>query len=291
MMRSLAMGLFVTMLILLLSSCGKANRPASNQPPREFEGRKLVLFVGSASQPPTELAAQRFEEKTGAKLEVHFGGSGTMLAQMRLAEQGDIYFPGSSDYMELAKREGDVNPDSEVIVSYLIPAINVPKGNPNNVRSIEDLAKPGIRVAIARPDTVCVGLYAVELLETSGLASQVRPNIVTHTESCAKTAQIVALAQVDAVLGWRVFEYWEPDKIQTVLLPKDRVTRVGYIPAAIGANSREPQLARAFLEFLTSEQGQVIYRQWHYLTSVEETRQFTRDDAPVGGTWPLPEGW
>ena len=136
-----------------------------------------------------------------------------------------------------------------------------------------------------------MGLYAVELLEISGLASRVRPNIVTNTESCAGTAQIVALEQVDAVLGWRVFEYWEPDRIQTVLLPKDSVPRIGYIPAAIGANSREPQLARLFLDFLTSEERQAIYRQWHYLTTLDEARRFTRDDAPVGGEWPLPEGW
>ncbi|HRP64282.1 MAG TPA: substrate-binding domain-containing protein, partial [Phycisphaerales bacterium] len=164
----------------LMSGCGDrdAGSEVLHPYPREFEGRRLILFVGSASQPPTELAAATFEQQTGAKLEVHFGGSGEMLSRMKLIERGDIYFPGSSDYLELAKREGLIDPQTETIVAYLVPAINVPKGNPANIQRLEDLARPGVRVAIARPDTVCVGLYAVELLEKTGLAERVRPNIV-----------------------------------------------------------------------------------------------------------------
>jgi molybdate transport system substrate-binding protein len=46
-----------------------------------------------------------FEQRTGAKVILHFGGSGQMLAQLKLAQRGDLYFPGSSDYMELASFE------------------------------------------------------------------------------------------------------------------------------------------------------------------------------------------
>ncbi len=286
-----SLSLFHVLLMLLLAGCGDSERKSVNQSAREFEGRRLVLFVGSASQPPTELAVQRFAEKTGAKIEAHYGGSGEMLARMKLADQGDIYFPGSSDFIEIAKREGLIDPATEAIIAYLVPAINVPIDNPKGIATLEDLAKPGLRLAIARPDTVCVGLYAVEVLERAGLASQVRPNIVNNTESCAKTAQIVALGQVDAVLGWEVFEHWDPNKIKTIYLSKEQVPRIGFLPAAIGRKSKDTELAKAFLAFLTSPQGQAIYSQWNYLTSVEAARKHTMPDTPVGGEWPLPKGW
>lgn len=278
-------------LMLWISGCSDSSARSDAQPPRPFEGRTLVLFVGSASQPPTELAIATFEERTGAKLEAHFGGSGEMLARMKLAEQGDVYFPGSSDYIEIAKREGLIDPDTETIVAYLVPAINVPVDNPKGIATLEDLAKPGLRIAIARPDTVCVGLYAVEVLERAGLAEQVRPNIVSNTESCAKTAQIVAMGQVDAVVGWDVFEHWDPEKIKTIYLPKERVPRIGFLPAALGVHCKDVELAKAFLAFLTSAEGQAIFRQWNYLTSVEAARDYALPDTPVGGEWPLPEGW
>lgn len=259
--------------------------------PRAFEGRTLVVFVGSASQPPTAKAVARFMAETGARVEMHVGGSGEMLARMTLSSVGDIYFPGSSDYMEIAKREGLVDPATETIVACLVPAITVPSGNPAGIETLEDLARPGVRVAIARPDAVCVGLYAVEVLERAGLASAVRPNIVTYTESCAKTAQVVALGQVDAALGWEVFEHWDPQRIRTILLPPERVPRIGFLPAAITTTCRDHDLARAFLAFLVSEEGQAIYAAWKYLTTIEAARRLTRPDAPVGGEWRLPEGW
>lgn len=281
----------LVLLALALAACRQPEPAGEKATPRPFEGRTITLFVGSASQPPTELAAQRFMERTGAKLEIQFGGSGEMLSQMKLSQRGDVFFPGSSDYIEIAKRENLVDPSTETIIAYLVPAINVPKGNPAGIKSLEDLARPGLRLGIARPDTVCVGLYAVEVLERAGLSARVRPNIATTTESCAKTAQIVALGQVDAVIGWDVFQYWEPDKIETIHLQPGEVSRIGILPAAIGTHCRDRKLARAFLEFLTSPDGQAIFARWNYLTTPEAARKFARPDTPIGGEWPLPVGW
>lgn len=252
---------------------------------------ELELFVGSASKPATEEIAKLFEQKTGAKAVLHFGGSGKMLADMKLSQRGDLYFPGSSDYMELAKRQKLVLPETEARVVYLIPAINVPAGNPKGIRGLADLARPGVRLGVARPDTVCVGLYAVEVLERAALASRVKPNIITYAESCEKTADLVGLGTVDAVLGWRVFHYWRPDKIETVLLEPGQVPRIGYIPIAKSAFCKHHELATQFIELLLSDEGKEIFRAWHYLTSEAEARTFCAGDTPVGGEWQLPKDW
>ena len=250
----------------------------------------LELFVGSATKPATEEAARLFEEKYGVNVELHFGGSGSMLSQMKLTGKGDIYFPGSSDFMEKAKKEGLVLPDSERIVVYLIPAINVQKGNPKDIQSLSGLAAPGVTFAIARPETVCVGLYAAEILDRAGLSQSLRPKIATYAESCAKTASLVALQTVDAVIGWRVFQYWAPDEIETVYLEPDQLPRIGYVPIAVSGSSKQPALARQFIDFVTSEEGKAIYAEWHYLISEEEARQFA-PEATLGGEWELSEGW
>lgn len=132
----------------------------------------LLIFVGAASKPPTEEVIKLYEEKTGMKVEVVFSGSGYALSQMKLSKRGDIYFPGSSDYMEKAKRDGDVFPETEKIIVYLVPAINVQKGNPHNIQSLSDLTRPGLKVCIANPEGVCVGAYAVEILERTFSAEQ-----------------------------------------------------------------------------------------------------------------------
>ena len=85
----------------------------------------LLVFAGAASKPPAEEAARIFTQKEGIEVNITFGGSGFVLSQMKLARKGDVYFPGSSDFMEKAKKEKLVFPGTERIVAYLIPAINV----------------------------------------------------------------------------------------------------------------------------------------------------------------------
>jgi molybdate transport system substrate-binding protein len=251
----------------------------------------LEVFVGSASQPATEEAASRFEELTGIRSNLHFGGSGKMLSVMKLSGRGDLYFPGSSDFMDLAKREKLVLDEAERIVVYLIPAINVPAGNPKEIHSLQDLTRPGLKIGIARPDTVSTGLLAVEILEKNALSSEVRKNIKTYAPSIAKTVQLISLNVVDAILGLRVFKYWNPEKIETILLRPEQVPRIAYIPIAVSSFSKKREKAQLFIDFLISDEGRAIYRRWNYLVTEEEARGFALPGAPVGGTWDLPESW
>jgi molybdate transport system substrate-binding protein len=254
----------------------------------------LFIFAGAASKPPTEEAAKLFGQKTGISVRVTFGGSGFVLSQMKLSRKGDIYFPGSSDFMEKARREKLVFPETEKIIAYLIPAINVQKGNPQKIRSLQDLLKPGLRIAIADPESVCVGTYAVEVIEKNLSPAEqelFRKNLVTTVESCEKTANIISLKGVDAVLGWRVFEHWDPQRIETVFLKPQEVPRIGYIPAAVSTLSGDRALAERFVNFLISPEVKALFRRHGYLMSPEEAQKFTLPHTPIGGEYSLPDSW
>ncbi len=256
--------------------------------------KRMLIFAGAASKPATEEAVRVFQERHGIPTEVVFGGSGFVLSQMKLAKKGDLYFPGSSDFMEMAKREGLVFPESERILVYLIPAINVQKGNPKKIYALKDLTKVGLRVAIANPEMVCVGTYAVEIVEKNfGPVEKERfkKNLVNYTESCEKTATVISLKAVDAVLGWEVFQYWDPERIETIYLKPEEIPRIGYIPIAISKFAQDKVPAQKFIDFLLSSQGKSIFRKYHYLMDLQEAKRFTSPDTPVGGEYLLPNQW
>ena len=252
--------------------------------------RTLIAFVGSVSLPATKEAAQVFERATGIHVELHFGGSGSMLSQMILSRRGDLYFPGSPDYMAKAIERKAVNPDSVRDIAYLIPAINVPRANPKIVKGLEDLGRGGMRLAIANPHSVCVGLYAVEILEKNGLKKRIKPNIKTYVESCSKTAHVVALNNVDAAIGWRVFERWNPKRILTISLKPHEVPRIASIPIAISTYSRNHREAQQFIRFLESDAGKGIFGRWGYIVTEVEARRFA-PKARIGGRYQLPSDW
>jgi molybdate transport system substrate-binding protein len=254
----------------------------------------LLVYAGAASKPPTEEAAKLYEQKTGIKVELVFGGSGYMLSQMKLAKQGDIYFPGSSDYIEKAKREGAVYAESEKVIVYLVPSINVVKGNPLGVRTLQDLTRPGIRVAIANPEGVCVGAYAVEIIEKTFTAAQkaaFQSNLVNYTESCEKTATAISLKMADAVIGWSVFEHWDSLRIQTIKLPANQIPRIGYIPIAISKFTKNREAAQRFIDFMAGPEGRKIFARYKYFTSAKEAMDYVGANKPVGGEYAVPASW
>jgi len=255
---------------------------------------ELIVFAGAASKPPTEEVAKLFEKKTGIKVNLTFGGSGFVLSQMSLAKKGDIYFPGSSDFMEIAKKKGLVYPETERYVVYLVPAINVQKGNPKNIKTLKDLTKEGIKVAIANPEGVCVGLYAVEIIEKNLTPQEkmaLKKNLVNYTESCEKTATAISLKAVDAVIGWRVFQYWDPQRIETIPLKRSEVKRIGYIPIAISRFTVKKDLAQKFIDFILSNEGKDIFRKYHYFMTQDEASSWIGEKKPVGGEYKIPLEW
>lgn len=252
--------------------------------------KRIAAFCGSASKPAMEQAAKAFEKERGIRVDLHFSGSGTMLSQMKMAHRGDLYIPGTPDYMLKAEREGVVDPKTVKIIAYLVMSIDVQRGNPKNIRTLSDLAGPGIRVGIGNPEAVCVGLYAVEVLEQNGLLKQVQKNIVTNAPSCSATAALLVMKKVDAIMGWRVFSKWRPDKIDAVFLKPDEVPRLAYIPAAISTYSNDKENAQKFIDFLTSPEGQKIFARWGYIATEKEARKFA-PRAEIGGEYHLPEAY
>jgi molybdate transport system substrate-binding protein len=253
--------------------------------------RSIEVMIGSAAEPPMKEICALFERTTGIKVLAHYGGSGALLAQIEVARRGDVYFPGSSDFMDKAVAKKVVRPQDPSVVVYLVPAITVQKGNPKGIHSLKDLARPDVRVGIGRPEAVCVGLYGVQVLESQGLLEAVRPHIVTEAESCEKTATIVSLGLVDASLGWRDFGNWDPARLETVLLPPAQVPRIATMTAASTIYAKDVSAAGKFVAFLTGDKARAIFRKWGYLPTLEEARKYATPETPVGGSVPLPKAW
>lgn len=260
-----------------------------------FGEERILFMAGAAAQPVVEPLARAFEAKTGVRVDVNIGGSGMLLSQIKLSKKGDVYFPGSIDFIEQAKKDGQIDESSVTPIVYLVPSINVQKGNPKKVRTLKDLCQPGLKVAIAQPETVCLGVFAVELVErffTPEEKRAFRANLVTYTESCEKTATAIVLKSVDAVIGWSVFEHWNPELIETVKLGPDEIIRISYLAVAVTRHSQNVEASKKFIEFMKSQEGLEFFRKFHYFTTAEEALEYVGQQKPVGGTpYTVPADW
>jgi len=240
---------------------------------------KLIVFAGAAGAPVLEEAAQMFEAKYGVHVELRLGGSGSVLSAMKISRTGDVFIPGSPEYLLQAAKLGVVNITSGhvMIFAYLVPAIIVQKGNPKNVTSIEDLARHGIRVGIGDPESVCVGLYAKDLLEKSGLWESVSRNIVVYAQSCDALAALIPAGAVDTIIGWHVFQVWTPAKADIVWISPSKVTKISYLAGAISTFVEHKPSAEGFLDFLASKEVQSIWSKYGYFATKQDAKAHAPD--------------
>ncbi|NCB40237.1 MAG: extracellular solute-binding protein [Erysipelotrichia bacterium] len=255
----------------------------------------LLFMAGAAAAPVVEELAKAFENKTGVKVDVSVGGSGMLLSQIKLAKKGDVYFPGSIDFIDQARREGHIDESTITPIVYLVPSINVQRGNPKGIRNLKDLCQPGLKIAIANPESVCLGVFGTELFEKHFTVEEkqaLRKNLVTYTESCEKTATAISLKAVDAIIGWSVFEHWSPDLIETVKLDHEEIIRISYLGVAVTKYAQNPETARKFIEFMKSDEGLKFFRRYKYFITPQEAFAYVGAEKPVGGEpFAVPTDW
>ncbi len=255
----------------------------------------LLFMAGAASAPVVEELGKAFTAKTGIKVEISIGGSGMLLSQIKLGRKGDLYFPASSDFIEKAAQEGLIASETITPVVYLVPAICVQKGNPHGIKALADLGRPGVKVALAQPETVAVGGIAVENIEKTLTAEQkaaLKSNIVAYTQNVEKTANALILKTVDAVIAWRVIENWNPDKIEAIHPNPEEVARISYLAVAMTRFAKNPEQAKAFIDFMVSSEGLAFFKKYNYFTTPQEARDYLGSDKPIGGSaYQVPAEW
>ena len=150
------------------------------------------------------------------------------------------------------------------------------------------MGKDGIKLGIGNPDSVCMVLYAIELLEKNNLLKQVMKNMAVYGGSCSKTANLDALNNVDAILGWRVLHFCNPDKMDFISIGKKALSRISYVPISIPIYALDKKESQKFIDFVISEKGKQVYRKWGYVADKDFALSFA-DQATIGGKSLLPE--
>ncbi len=254
----------------------------------------LMLFCGAGFKKPVEEIVDVFQKRTNTRVDAAYAAIGTLFSQMLLTKQGDVFIAPSPDVMDKATEKKVIVPGSVRTMAYTVPSINVQKGNPKNIRGLRDLLKPGVKVAIANPEIVYVGLLAVEIVQKALTDSEIRlfrANVVTYAEDINKLATFLVLKQVDAVIGFHFLEGWYPDKIETIKLKADEVQRIGASEAGIISFSKNKEGAQRFVDFLLSGESERAFQKYHYFNSPDAAFAWLGGKKPIGGDYTVPAAW
>ena len=77
---------------------------------------------------------------------------------------------------------------------------------------------------------------------------------------------------MDAIIGWHVFKDWTPDKVDIVWITPSKIPKISYIAGAVSVFAENRASAEAFLDFLASGDGRVIWAKYGYFATPEDAK-------------------
>jgi molybdate transport system substrate-binding protein len=243
------------------------------------ESGELFVLAPPVLQKPLDFVVRGFTERYGVLVKTSYEPTGSLISKLRLSGRGDVLVTADHEFMQQAVEEGLVIDGSVRVLTYLIPAIIVPKNNPANITSLKDLTKPNLKIAIANPEISPAGRYAVAILVNAGIYEEVKDNIIVYAESISKLASLVALGAVDAAIGFHVMHYWYPNETEIIWLQPQEIPEVACQLIGITKYARSTELSKKFVDFVVeSLERDGFWRSSGYITSIEELRTYSLTD-------------
>ena len=236
-------------LAALLAGCAASATGADTPPPRSvldgsLEGSTVTVLAAASLTESFDQLKRDFEAANpGVTVETSYGSSSTLVQQVNNgAPASVIAVAGASAAEPLDK---SLVKDTQNFATNLLE-IAVPPGNPGGVRSIDDLAKPTVKVVVCA-ETVPCGKAA----QATFRKARVVPNVVSAEVDVKATLAKVKLGEADAAVVYH----------SDVVAAKGAVTGVP-IPAQFNTELTYPVIrladdpaTKAFVAYLLSPKG------------------------------------
>ena len=278
------------MIFGLLAGCGsKAATPAPTAAPETAapateaptaapteaapEPAELIVFAAaSMTETLTKLGDQYMAEHPETTIVFNFDSSGTLKTQIQEGADCDVFISAGQKQMN----QLDITADAEInkdgldfvaegtrfnILENKV-ALAVPEGNPAGITSYEDMVaclKDGkIMLAMGNSD-VPVGQYTQKILKYFELSEEelAAAGSITYGSNVKEVTTQVSEAAVDCGIIYQTDAF--SAKLTVVDTASAEMCGQVIYPAAVLKTSKNPDGAKAFLEYLTSDAADAVF--------------------------------
>ena len=238
----------------------------------------LMIYCGAGMRKPMDEIGTLFERRYGVAVDYNYAGSNTLLSQIELMQQGDVYMPGATMYIEIAKDKGFV--DYEQNVSYHISVIVVPEGNPANITCLQDLARPGVKVVLGDSKAAACGKIAKKILEKNGIYDAVDANVIARTATVNELVVDICMGTADASIAWNASLIGTENETDVIEIPEEQNV-IKVIPIGTLTFSENKDYAKLFVDFVSSDEGKRVFEKYGFSVYQEHAVEKTSSSIMV----------
>ena len=185
-----------------------------------------------------------------------FAGSDQLALQLQQGAPADVYAAASPKYPELLYNAGLVRKPVVFATNRLV--LIAPRSNPAHLSSVYDLRRDGVRIAIG-DESVPIGAYTKQILDTLGIAAQVMKNVVSEESDVKGIVAKVALGEADAGFVYATDAKPVASKVRVISLPAWAQPPIRY-ELALVKSADHAAGARAFVRRVLSRRGRLFLK-------------------------------
>ncbi|MBP1909072.1 molybdate ABC transporter substrate-binding protein [Methanolobus bombayensis] len=242
----------------MVSDSGGLDEQPSEEP--------LLVYCGAGMRKPMDEIGVLFEEEYGVPVQYNYAGSNTLLTQMELTGEGDVYMPGATYYFEVAAEKGFVDNISKV--AYHVPVIITPVDNPENIDSLDDLANDDVSIVLGDPQAAAIGVLCEKMLTKKSIYNQTEENVVAKGATVNELVTYITLGQADASIVWEDLARENEDVNIVEIAEYDNIIKI--VPIATLTTSENSEMAAEFVDFVVSDEGRTVFEEYGFTLYPDE---------------------
>lgn len=236
----------VVLSVLLVAGCGGDGGDGTST--------LTVFAAASLTDAFTEIATDFEDANPGVQVRLSFGPSDGLATQIQEGAPADVFASASPTWMDAVEEDPGVSDRVDFARNLLI--VITPRDDPADVGSVEDLARPGVKLVIAA-EGVPAGEYAREVLSNAGIADEALANVVSNEDDVKGVVQKVALGEADAGIVYRTdVTAAVASDLRAIDVPDELNVIATYPIAAVTGG--HVSLARAFVDLVVGDGQRVL---------------------------------
>lgn len=219
---------------------------------------KIVVSAAVSLKDALTQIASEFEKQSGNEIELQFGASGQLAAQIRQGAPVDLFISAARKQVEDLAKDKIVDASTTQTIAGNALVLVVP-GKANAAAStFSDLADPRFkRIAVGDPKTVPAGDYANQALAALGLAEKVKDRLIFGT-NVRQVLSYVEKNEVDAGIVYRTDARESGDLVRVMAEIDAKLHEPIEYPAVLVTQSKHRAVAAKFLEHLRSDSARSV---------------------------------
>jgi len=239
---------------LILTACvnDENNASATDKPV------KLMISAATSLTAAMEEIQVLYESQNDVELTFNLGGSGSLAQKIQQGAPVDVFISANLEWMDALVRENLIIGETREEITGNKLVLITGNNSPINYESIDDISAKDIdQIAIGNPESVPAGMYSQQLLHTLDIWDSIEDKLVL-AKDVRQVLTYVETGNVD--IGF----IYESDaltskSIKVLATVEDGLHDPIIYPAAVLIDTKHENEASDFVEFMASDEAQMIF--------------------------------